>query len=363
MAAQVAIAVNRKAEQVYPSIQDNLCHIHSFIKKSCVHRWLHYLCGAKNNIYASERLAILMNLRDFYREHQSRIELNHCNQLAEICQYLCDWKLLITVAQQGLVLQPNNVQLRCYLMQACWHLGDHQGAIALATRYVLDAPVQNIFYDYYQRISAWQRFSKVKKFTPSSLLQGKHIYLQPLGHQHVNDFAWQYADPRIAALCCLPLYQGGNQWHEWLAEDMEDSRRATYAVMHPEWGFIGIACLIRYRELGLFYYWLGEDFQGHGFGPDAVEMLLDHDFAYKDMKVCYAKVYEYNIPSIKAITKMGFIPLSVTAKFPFDQELFFYKGTVADEDYLQQGFIDLMDFLGIDIQIINSKKITTLSGE
>lgn len=348
MPAQAAIAASQQVGPYHPG-SDNLFSLHPFINKPHAHHWLNYIYHEKSNIHANERLSILMNLRDVYREYQTKLDHNDCQQMAEMCKYLCDWKLLIDVVRQGLALEPDSVQLRCSLIQACWCLGDHQLAIVLSRRYALEVPANKFFYDYYKKISAWQRFSEKKILTSSGLLHGKRIYLQPLGHQHINDFAWQYADPGIADLCCLPEFNNDMQWHDWLADDMNDAARTTCAVMHSEYGFIGCVGLIRYKQLGFFYYWLGKDFQGYGLGPEAAELLLLYHTNHFNMQSCFAKVYKYNHPSLGAIKKLGFTLLPVRAAEPYEKEYFFYRGVEENIHIVRRDLELLMKFLAVDI--------------
>ena len=307
--------------------------------------WLRYINRQRNGITATERLDVLLTLREFYRVNVNIMDLVVYRSLVEVCEYLCDWQLLAHVAENGLQLQVDDSYLRYALIVAYWHLGDHETALAKSTSAALRTPDQPIFFRCYQQIGCWQEFIQSPSFLPDSAMQSERVYLQPLGHHHAADFGWQYADPQIAELCCLPYFSHTHHWHEWLADNIKDQSRTTYAVMHREWGFVGSVGFVRYRDTGFFYYWLGKDFQGYGFGPEAVQLLLNYQQHCLGMSVCFAKVYEHNLPSIKALMKMGFKPISSLVVDEKKTEIFFYYGPPLDICYLQKKLLDLMDYL------------------
>ena len=44
------------------------------------------------------------------------------------------------------------------------------------------------------------------------------------------------------------------------------------------------------------------------------------------MDCCYAKVYQDNTPSQKAMAKIGFSELTIKAQPPYDNEIYYYRG-------------------------------------
>ena len=68
------------------------------------------------------------------------------------------------------------------------------------------------------------------------------------------------------------------------------------------------------------------DLQGNGFGPQAVQMLLDLGQNYLSMTCCYAKAFATNVASQKGMNKLGFHRIDLAAQPPYDNEWFFYRG-------------------------------------
>ncbi|HBF50265.1 MAG TPA: hypothetical protein DDX04_07675, partial [Massilia sp.] len=152
------------------------------------------------------------------------------------------------------------------------------------------------------------------------------LTLEPLAHHHARDFAWQYHDPTIAELCCLPVFADALDWHRWLAALWREGRRLLFAVLHREWGLIGCVSLQLHQDLGFFYYWLGRDFQGHGYGPCAGQLLLDLAARTYGLRCCYAKAFDTNLRSRSGLGKMGFADLGMRGAGDDCDQVFYRRG-------------------------------------
>ncbi|GLS25004.1 GNAT family N-acetyltransferase [Marinibactrum halimedae] len=151
------------------------------------------------------------------------------------------------------------------------------------------------------------------------------ITLTPLLPSHINQYRAQIRDPNIAKLCNLPEFTSAQHWLTWYQQECPQTQSHTvFAVEHQRFGFIGSVSLEIHQGVGFFYYWFGREFQGRGFGPLAVTLLLVHGVAHYGLTCCYAKAYFYNMPSLKALEKMDFSQLPFVAQAPYDDELFFY---------------------------------------
>jgi len=159
-------------------------------------------------------------------------------------------------------------------------------------------------------------------------LPGSHdeLTLEPLAHHHARGFAWQYHDPAIAQLCCLPKFIDGLEWHHWLAGMLGERRRLLYAVLHRDWGLIGCVSLVLHRDAGFFYYWLGPDFQGRGFGPRAGACLLAMAERTCGLRSCYAKAFDVNLRSRRGLDKMGFADLGMRGTGEDCNQVFYRRG-------------------------------------
>ena len=169
----------------------------------------------------------------------------------------------------------------------------------------------------------WQLQQRVKSLPRGiEALRADPLILTPMQNYHEDDFLWQYADPSIGELCNLPDFnEDAEDWQQWLNHHQKISSKYVFAVSHLHWGFNGSVGLEMTKGIGFFYYWLGKDFQGHGYGPQAVTIMLNWARRHLGLSRCYATVYqEDNIPSQKAMAKIGFQPLPFKGILPEEKD-------------------------------------------
>ncbi|EGI77257.1 GNAT family N-acetyltransferase [Hylemonella gracilis] len=154
-----------------------------------------------------------------------------------------------------------------------------------------------------------------------------NLRLVPLDHMHCEHFAWAYRDPDIAARCCLPQFANAEEWHAWLDDCRAFGDQMIFAVMHAQWGFIGSVSLILAEGIGFFYYWIATEFQGLGFGPKAASLLFELAETHWGLRVCYAKCFADNQPSLSGLAKLGFELLDVHVRTEYENELHFRRVT------------------------------------
>lgn len=248
----------------------------------------------------------------------------------------CDWPLVdaLCAAQRSLLGADGEIgaDAACAWIQALFHGGRSDAALQHCRRRMFSHPQEARPERLHRALSAWRCFVDAR----GPAIEGDGLRLEPLGHQHLADFAWQYHDPEIAELCCLPRFADDAQWHAWLERCWRYGDQRLYAVLHPEWGFIGsvslIECAVGNARVGFFYYWLGADFQGCGLGPRAVRLLLAHARDARGLRSCHAKVFDDNRRSRRALEKLGFRALPVRGIPPFDGETFYRLGLDGEAD-------------------------------
>ena len=121
------------------------------------------------------------------------------------------------------------------------------------------------------------------------------LTLVPMDEQHLSGFCWVYQDPAIARLCGLPTFESDQQWFDWLCGDQANPAKQVFAVIHHHWNMIGSVSIEVHQGVGFFYYWFGTDFQGKGYGAQAVELLMRLAKEQLGLKCCYAKAFDENI--------------------------------------------------------------------
>ena len=147
------------------------------------------------------------------------------------------------------------------LVSAYWRQGDHQEAWDQSRLTLLTHPKSEAAEAMHQDLLHYQRRGHGfgERFLPwdQALAHDGELFLEPLGHQHAGDFAWQYYDPAIAELCCLPRFETEEQWHQWLHTHQHYADHIMFGIQHQDWGFIGCVGLVLHQGVGFFYYWLG----------------------------------------------------------------------------------------------------------
>ena len=260
------------------------------------------------------------------------------------CQHLRDWPFVVRCCEEyqkrlDRTASSNALQHRAtdnlhLLGIAYQHLGLFHPAERVLQRAMGNGDERR---DRQPSTDAYQQLQQQVKSLPKGIdaLHADPLRLTPLQSHHEQDFLWQYADPKIAELCNLPDFNDEDKdWQQWLETYRKKSRAHLFAVNHSYWGFIGSVSLELSRDCGFFYYWLGRDFQGHGFGPQAVMIMLDWARQYLGLRHCYATTYKDNIASKKAMGKMGFRPLPFQVILPdnpdYEEDLFYWGDRQSD---------------------------------
>lgn len=283
---------------------------------------LQQLCRLPHELIRHQhRLDLMHAIRSCIAEPGVRLSEADSRKLVNLMMYLSDWPGLKLL--QGLGLwSPSPVEKS---------LADIQmGKFDLALNSINTA-LQSGAAEPSLRATQQELVRLVQQMPcPAQALTRGALSLTPLQFYHVADFGWQYGDEEIARLCNLPVFSSGQHWMAWLHQCQQEKQRHLFAVMHQDYGFIGSVSLQVFDGIGFFYYWLGKDFQGQGFGPLAVDILMALGRNYLGMHSCYAKVFDYNLASGKAVSKLGFKRLPFRALPPSDAEVFYYRGQTRD---------------------------------
>ncbi|MFT6220610.1 MAG: RimJ/RimL family protein N-acetyltransferase [Candidatus Endobugula sp.] len=316
----------------------------------------------KNAIAPSQRLSLLIQLRDFlpllergqYLSEEKNRFTKTIKSLTELAYLLCDWSLLIFIrtrlsAYWVYQASQERIELSFSLSTAYQHVGRYDLAEQSLASALLIYPSHSGLHN------TWYSL-KEENLQQQTYHHDNEISLTPLTSEHLHDFAWQYSEP-IKELCNLPLFVENDDWHYWYQDMQADPNRYLFAVIHQEWGFIGCVNLQVFNGTGFFYYWFGDDFQGCGFGPRAVNLLMDFGYHEHGMHCCYAKVYTHNLPSHKAINKLGFKKLPFTAIHPDENEVFYYWGGLKPDHQLFTELTILLKNIGSSLQPVPHKEM------
>lgn len=265
-------------------------------------------------------------LRELWTRHGCALSSPSLTALLAMSYAGDDWPMVIATGQALCERDELDIAGHEALVRGYWTMGRSSEALTLARKAVLRWPRSNELFTQMRDVVSWLRSSAARPPHICDSPVDGDLRLERLGKHHLRDFAWQYEDPAIAELCCLPCFDSAQAWLEWLDENNSYQDQLLCAVLHRDWGFIGTVCLILLDGLGYFYFWIGRAFRGAGHGSAAVRMLLRLAGERWGMQACYTKAYEYNGPSRRALAKLGFTELDIAAAPPHGDEVFFRLG-------------------------------------
>ncbi len=284
-------------------------------------RWLPEVHARAFDLAPAARVVWLTRLREAWR-HAWAASVSVRETLLQLFATWCDWPQVLATCEQLETAGALPGWAGPLLLTAHLRLGASQLALTRCRMMALLDPQDRWVVEMHTAVQRWIAF--VDRTAPAII--GDTMRLEPLGHHHAEDFAWQYDDPAIAERCCLPTFADHAQWHRWLDQCWSYGDQRLYAVIHPDWGFVGSVSLIVRGDVGFFYYWLGRDFQGYGVGPAAAALLLEGARLQFGMHTCYAKVFENNAASRRALEKLGFDALDFCPAPPHADEMFYRLG-------------------------------------
>ncbi len=200
-------------------------------------------------------------------------------------------------------------------------------------------------------VNDWSLFCYEKGIQEPIFVGNDTLHLQLLGHHHASSFLSIYTQ-QTSYLCRLPVFQDIREWHSWLWEKHADNTELIFAVTHKILGLIGVVSVVLSDDSGFFYYWIGEEFRGQGYGPLAVSMMLDEVSCRWGINTYYAKAFEFNQASLSGLEKLGFQKLDIRAAAPNHDELFFRRGPAQNEQLALEKMRKFYDCIGCNKQFL-----------
>ena len=152
----------------------------------------------------------------------------------------------------------------------------------------------------------------------------KALFASLLGPHHALALYRLQRDPVLAQLAGVECLRSSEHARAWIQQEQSDQKHVL-AILHPEFGLIGIAALECPSQAlapgssrsGRFYYWIGEEFQWQGYGTQAMRLL--HQLASKiGVLHIFSTVDKTNIASQRALAKLGYqrLPFEIIGERP-----------------------------------------------
>jgi RimJ/RimL family protein N-acetyltransferase len=139
----------------------------------------------------------------------------------------------------------------------------------------------------------------------------------------------------------LPTFASVSEVCEWINEEEASKNSYNYAIILPVTGFAGFVNLIISEHAGFFTIWLGEKFQGLGFGAQTGRLICHHALQ-GGLSVIFTAAFLTNHRSIQMLKKIGFETLPISAYAPHNDRTFFILAT--DPMIKKNGNSELINF-------------------
>lgn len=297
--------------------------------------------------------------------------------LATLAAAMNRWRAAIKLFQQSLAdaaQQLNSCGANFNLAIACWQIAAHDeaeqymsaaSALAPVDEFVPkafgaldpnphdggkpdddarqeDSPREPRISDELNRLKAWRRHCQQLLGGQSISLQhdsseGAHVYATLLGVHHAHALYRLQRDPVLAEEAGVACLESIAHAQAWIAQGT-GSGKPILAVLHPEFGLIGVAALA-YADPALamngsqsarFYYWIGREFRHQGFGTEALMLLAE--FAKRmGVRHLFSTVSKHNLVSQRTLSKLGGVCLPIDFEGGSPSHRFHHFGDSAGE--------------------------------
>ncbi|MFG6117183.1 GNAT family N-acetyltransferase [Halobacillus sp. MO56] len=145
-----------------------------------------------------------------------------------------------------------------------------------------------------------------------TLLQGERVRLTQVAKSDLAAIASWYDNSdfsrRFDALPAAP--RTVEHLESWLDESNESNNQYTFAIRDEKDAFIGyveLESILWIHRNGWVSIAIGEDeYQGKGYGTEAMQLLIDFAFYECSLHRLQLTVFSYNIPAIQMYEKLGF---------------------------------------------------------
>ncbi|MHA2390480.1 MAG: GNAT family N-acetyltransferase [Promethearchaeota archaeon] len=143
------------------------------------------------------------------------------------------------------------------------------------------------------------------------MLLGERVKLGPIKREYIDSYLKWFNDPEITQYLVMfrPLTRMMEEdWIENLKNRNDAIFFSIYLLNDTHIGNCGLNAIDwknRVAEVGIT---IGEkDYQGKGYGTEAMELLLEYGFNTVNLNRIQLRVYDFNVRAIKSYKNIGFI--------------------------------------------------------
>ncbi|KEI71238.1 hypothetical protein GV64_11230 [Endozoicomonas elysicola] len=188
-----------------------------------------------------------------------------------------------------------------------------------------------------------QYWKQCSWFTPGNA-SSKHMSLEPLQERHLPALPGLMESSAFARWANLPMVQadvkGESWWSKW-----QQSASYDLAVVHHDFGLMGLCGLSRINEVAYFYIWLGYNNPQSALATEATLLALRQMSNLSVGNLCTA-VSEKNVSTRRALHQAGFEQLNGRGHSGDEAVLFYGCDLEQGSDQLDtqarmQGWLDV----------------------
>lgn len=256
---------------------------------------------------------------------------------------------------------PENLDGMYYLVACLTHLGERDNASRLVQKYLNKALDDDHMLFLSRQLHDWVVQCQQDPAYNPGLASDSELSLQPLASHYTEELLYQYRDPSIAVMTSLPDFDGVDQFEQWRQEQVGTKNQSIYALIHRDFGFIGVVSLRYHGKDGFFYFWIGADYQGQGFGQRAARLLFNMASLTLGLKNVYTAAFKDNSRSTAALLQLGLRPLPFKAKEP-DDAYVFYTASRQSFDESHQSLKALLKHIESPIELLGLEMKDGLNG-
>lgn len=192
---------------------------------------------------------------------------------------------------------------------------------------------------------------------PSTSAEPGPVYASLLGPHQAQALYRLQRDPELCRQAGVKVLRSTGMARDWIQRE-QDEHRHVLAILHRDLGLIGVATLAcppgaitdGGSRSARFYYWIGTDYQHHGYGQQALALL--HQLAgIQGMHHLFSTVGQNNMASRRTLAKLGYqrLPFELVGERPGYH--CYHVGQPADEPALHGALAGLLTELGSGVRL------------
>jgi len=142
------------------------------------------------------------------------------------------------------------------------------------------------------------------------MLRGNKVYLRPFEEDDIKNTVKWLNSIELGALIDRVIPSTMHEREEWFHAISRDKTAVTFAIALAKndhhIGNCGLMNIDNRSRRAQFWIYLADGYTGHGFGNEAMKLILDYAFQSLNLNRIYLYVVSTNIHALQFYQKIGF---------------------------------------------------------